>query len=77
MASGPGQLETTWEVTAAGEGLSEEVRESFLKGLNRARMRSLGSTEAPERFAPVGDGARPNVPQSDASESDGAGSDGR
>ena len=76
MASGPGQLETTWEVTAAGEGLSEEVRESFLKGLNRARMRSLGSTEAPERFAPVGDGACPDAPQGDGS-NDGAGSDGR
>jgi hypothetical protein len=77
MSSGPGQLENAREVTATGEGLSEEVRKSFLEGLNRARMRSLSSTENPERFAPVGDGARPNVPQSDASESDGAGSDGR
>jgi len=73
MASGPGQLETTWEVTAAGEGLSEEVRESFLEG---ARMRSLDSTEPPERFAPVGDGACPDAPQGDGS-NDGAGSDGR
>ena len=76
MASGPGQPETTWEVTAAGEGLSEEIRESFLEGLNRVRMRSLDSTEAPERFAPVGDGACLDAPQGDGS-NDGAGSDGR
>ena len=76
MASGPGQLEITREVTAAGEGLSEEVRESFLEGLNRTRMRSLDSTEAPERFAPVGGDVCPDAPQGDGS-NDGVGSDGR
>ena len=76
MASGPGQLETAREVTATGEGLSEEARESFLEGPNQTRMRSLGSTEAPERFAPVGDGACPDAPQGDGS-NDGAGPDGR
>ena len=76
MTSGPGQLENAREATATGGGLSEEIRESFLEGLNRVRMRSLGSTEAPERFAPVGDGACPDAPQGDGS-NDGAGSDGR
>ncbi|PSQ42343.1 hypothetical protein BRD14_04840 [Halobacteriales archaeon SW_5_68_122] len=76
MTSGPGQLENAREATATGGGLSEEIRESFLEGLNRVRMRSLGSTKAPERFAPVGDGACPDAPQGDGS-NDGAGSDGR
>ena len=76
MGSGPGRPETARDVTAAGGGLSEEARESFLEGLDRARTRLLGSTEAPEGFAPVGDGACPDAPQGDGS-NDGAGSDGR
>ena len=76
MASGPGQPETARDVTAAGGGPSEQARESFLNGLNRARIQSLGSAEAPERFAAVGDGACPDAPQGDGS-NDRAGSDGR
>ena len=76
MGSGPRQPETARDVTAAGEGQSEEARESSLEGLDRARTRSLGSTGVPEGFAPVGDGACPDAPQGDGS-NDGAGSDGR
>ena len=76
MTSGPGQPENAREATATGGGLSEEIRESFLEGLNRVRMRSLGSAEPPERFAPVGDGACPDAPQGDGSDN-GAGSNGR
>ena len=72
MRSGPEQPETARDVTAAGEGQSEEARKSFLEGPDRARTRSLGSTEVPENFSPVAGGHR-----GDASEADGAGSDGR
>ena len=76
MRSGPEQPETARDVTAAGKSPSKEARESFLEGLDWARTRSLGSTEVPEGFAPVGDGACPDAPQGNRS-NDGAGSDGR
>ena len=76
MSSRAGQPETAREVTATGEGQSEEARWSFLEGLNRPRMRSRSSTETPGRFAPAGDGARPDAPQGNGSD-DGAGRHGR